>query len=449
MIQYCYALVTHVYGRTLINWLGSALSLVTLATLIMTSGSEIGFKAGFVFFPLAFMIIFYAGFRYAYRVWAFRNNRAQHHDDLIGPAVLIVAIASAMGIILWLMFYYNSDLPVAYPDPNGAGCLKLNSSAEPSYFAHSDVFHDSDGDTWVVGPFLLVRTRPDGASTRYEFPDWQLTSVSRPPCHSDLLFLGMERPVKQIAVFNVTSGKVFSTLDMNTYSGFNVSLKAMAFIPAGQNFQKNSNDAHLLVPSEDGAAFAFRVPTELNTCKKSGFLNPGHPLPMHVFVDTLSKGGKKGEVEEDTTLRMQMVDMIPSPKLTHGLVDEAFYKHISGMYFDTASEELFVMFGRSRVLRAFKLTSGTTSRQWYLPGTSFQWSGLSFARNTVDTSQTAVYMSQSIPGGVWQFNWSAENILDGSFPGCANVYDGDLIERIIQGNGENFRRSKMRYVEGF
>lgn len=46
--------------RTLIQWVSAASLMITLGTLIVTSGSEFGFKAGFVFFPLAFLIMLYA-----------------------------------------------------------------------------------------------------------------------------------------------------------------------------------------------------------------------------------------------------------------------------------------------------------------------------------------------------------------------------------------------------
>jgi uncharacterized membrane protein YidH (DUF202 family) len=102
--------------RTLIQWISAASLMITLATLIVTSGTELGFKAGFVFFPLAFLILLYAIARFQYRAWSFRNRANAYHDDLVGPVVLVVAISAAMGIILSLMFYYNSELPVSLSD---------------------------------------------------------------------------------------------------------------------------------------------------------------------------------------------------------------------------------------------------------------------------------------------------------------------------------------------
>ena len=46
--------------RTLIQWVSAASLMITLATIIITSGNDLGFKAGFVFFPLAFVILLYA-----------------------------------------------------------------------------------------------------------------------------------------------------------------------------------------------------------------------------------------------------------------------------------------------------------------------------------------------------------------------------------------------------
>jgi hypothetical protein len=97
-------------------------------------------------------------------------------------------------------------------------------------------------------------------------------------------------------------------------------------------------------------------------------------------------------------------------------------------------------------MRVWNYTSGITEAEWYLPGTSFQWSGISLERGA---DATYIYLTQSIPGSVWKFHWSQVGNAKGAFPSCAKVYEGDLIEKIVGSNGEKFRRSKMRYVEGY
>lgn len=61
-------------------------------------------------------------------------------------------------------------------------------------------------------------------------------------------------------------------------------------------------------------------------------------------------------------------------------------------------------------------------------------------------------LTQSTPGGVWQFPWTTDakqSILAGNFPSCANVYEGDLGAIEHAAASDRFKASRVRYVEDF
>jgi uncharacterized membrane protein YidH (DUF202 family) len=154
--------------RTLMQWISAASLMITLATLIITSGTDIGFKAGLVFYATAFVIMIYAVFRYQYRAWSFRYRRDQNHDDLFGPVFLVVLISAAMGTILYMIFYYNAAPPVMVPERNSAeGCMQFGQGGVPEYFAFTDVAVDgTTGRVWASGPFAVVERAMDPSMVR-------------------------------------------------------------------------------------------------------------------------------------------------------------------------------------------------------------------------------------------------------------------------------------------
>jgi hypothetical protein len=88
-------------------------------------------------------------------------------------------------------------------------------------------------------------------------------------------------------------------------------------------------------------------------------------------------------------------------------------------------------------------------REWKLPGTSNYWSGVDIA---TQDDKKCIYLSQTIPGKIWKFEWSTNEAssLKGSFPQCANVFEGDL--EVIRENAlsnNRFGGSKLRFVDDF
>lgn len=431
--------------RTLIQWISAASLMITLATLIMTSGSEFGLKAGFVFFPLAFIIMVYAIIRYQYRAWAFRNRTSVYHDDLIGPVVLVVALAAAMGLILYLTYYYSSPLPDASPVVSSDGmCSKISLDSDPEYFAHSNVFNDIEGTTWIVGPFALTRYLKNGESNRFVFPNWKLSSVTKPSCQSDLVFLGMQAPKNQIAVWNQRTQNVTSLIDMSSFSGFNVSMKALSMVTGASIRGYDPGRHFLLMASNDGSVLSFLLPKELNVCRD--FSSVAKSSSDEPLINDRLISVQESELSKQT---VNLVDMVPYPKLSHGLVDDPVFKEITSMYFDDEESLLYILFGRSRILRSFNFSTGRTDMEWYLPGTSFDWSGFALSRGVkADSTSMEVFLTQSVIsdgglrswrnpsgagrgydgdfGGVWKFRWDRYQ-----FPSCANVFEGDLVDKLI------------------
>ena len=77
-----------------------------------------------------------------------------------------------------------------------------------------------------------------------------------------------------------------------------------------------------------------------------------------------------------------------------------------------------------------------------------------------------MFLSQTIPGGVWRFQWTTSTTgttttndgtiatggspLDGAFPDCANVYQGDLaVMRENTASNSKFSARRLRYVEDY
>jgi uncharacterized membrane protein YidH (DUF202 family) len=435
--------------RTLIQWVSAASLMITLATLIMTSGSEIGFKAGFVFFPLAFVIMLYAVIRYQYRAWSFRHRRNQYPDDLYGPVFLVIAIASAMGVIMFLMFYYNSPIPVATPDNQPLnGCEMMTAfdstaTIEP-YFPYSDLTIQGDSRLYAVGPFSVYytdtasatisspssgnqQTRFSAVSVQYK---WQkqvvgnqhISSVVGSRTNPDVLYFGVERPVMQLVRNNSVTGERKS-IDLTKYRDwYNLTMKSMALI--SESSVSDGDEQIFILTTGEGTLFRVRV--------FAGFT------------------------------QVELIDVIPSSRVANGLVDDLYFKSVSGLYYEPQPQNrLYVLFGRSRRVRIFNFTNFTLINEWYLPGTSFQWSGIALAPTTststapfANKAPEYVYLSQSVPGAIWKFkltdaaqNFAAE--IGKAFQECANTYDGDLVDMMKVDPGDKLRRNSIRYVSDY
>ena len=396
--------------RTLIQWVSAASLMITLATLIMTSGSDLGFQAGFVFFPLAFVIMIYAIIRYQYRAWSFRNRRNEYHDDLYGPVFLVIAIASAMGVIMYLMFHFNAPLPSFVPTNDvKSGCQQLSTYPIEEFFPFSDLA--LIGQSLVaVGPFAYATlSSPSNEWTVTSVPSKQIVSISSPLEVNNGFLVGIERPSLQIV--QVAGNQMKTIFDLTEFKqSFNLSVKAMADL--GQNI--------ILLPDEDGSLYKLQLKYPSNSTGKPS---------------------------------ASIISMIPSTRIAEGLVDEPFYTNIAGMFYEPAKSKLYVLFDKARRIRVFDGKTFQMLNEWYLPGTSLQWSGLVVTHDIIN-HESFLYMSQSIPSQLWKFKLTQDAIdgkatVSGAFSACANVYERDLSELMISNMNDKFRRSRPRYVSNF
>jgi hypothetical protein len=141
----------------------------------------------------------------------------------------------------------------------------------------------------------------------------------------------------------------------------------------------------------------------------------------HAFVADTSNSLIKLHI--DCGSEFSIVDVIPFQNFGADIPDMPVFKHISSMYFQKHSNTLFILFGKFRELRAFDIKNGKLAKRWKLPGSSENWTGFSF-------NEEHLYLSQAFPHSVWKFQWSLQNnIIQGSFPHCANVLEEDLTLR--------------------
>jgi hypothetical protein len=299
-----------------------------------------------------------------------------------------------MGVIMYLMFYYSGDLPFTAPDNSTDGrCTKILGLPN-AYFPISDVAVQ-DSKIWVSGPFQVGFKAPDADWTWMAMNGKKVSAIV--PTTSGSFYVAIEKPGFDLQNMN-SDHSVVETFDMSSLrDSFDISLKALTFI----------DDSNFLVA--DGVGSIYQV--KINRDRSPSYL--------------------------------ELVSMIPSQRLAVGILNENHYKQISGLYYQRETSMLFVLFSNYRTLRVFDFKSATLLNEWYLPGTSFQWSGIS-----VDGS--FLYLSQSIPSGIWKFQIQGNVTTGKIFPSCANVYEGDLIEIINQSaQGDRFRRNRPDYVTDY
>jgi hypothetical protein len=240
---------------------------------------------------------------------------------------------------------------------------------------------------------------------------------------SELIYLGIDRPIPQIIEWDTQLSAVRRAFGLQYFrSSYNLSIQGITFVAKESKDSNPCIFGYFLASDHQSSVFTIAVPT---------------------VGATNSTGGCSANLE--------LIDMIPGARIAVGLYDDPFYKHISGMDFDEATGVLFVLFGRVRKLRAIEWSTGRVLRDWYLPGSSFQWSGISLGP-VKSNCRRSIYLAQAVPGGVWEFDWSlgsdggVESVFEAEFPECAKVLNEDLLERFVSAGSEKFRRTKMRYV---
>lgn len=91
--------------RTFLAWVEIGILLSAVAGGLLNYGNDIAVQASIGFFLVAFGTIIYAIFIYLYRMHAIRNKLAIRYDDQIGPLIICVALAAALGVNFVFQFW--------------------------------------------------------------------------------------------------------------------------------------------------------------------------------------------------------------------------------------------------------------------------------------------------------------------------------------------------------
>jgi hypothetical protein len=290
-------------------------------------------------------MLLYASVRYQYRAWAFRYNRQQNHDDRIGPMLLVAAIAAAMGAILYLMFQANSPLPHQVPFVADQ-CQELSNQGLPEYFAYSDLVTSGE-EILVTGPFTVAsRSLSDSNSVwaKRSVPGFA-QSVDLHPHDPNWIIVGMEKPDPGILVMHRTGGQPDRWYSLAALTNYQLTLKSMAVLPCQESSLSCSDDFRVIVPDEHGSLYTVAV-----------------PRTKQAQIACMEKRTYAKLTVENSTDTLRIVDILPGPHVTAGLLDDTIYKTIAGMYFEPEDNLLFVVLSQSRVLRAMNMTSGKMER---------------------------------------------------------------------------------------
>ena len=284
---------------------------------------------------------------------------------------LVAAIASAMFVILYLMFQSNAPLPYQVP-VSAPECQPIPARGLPAYFAYSDIT-ESDVDTlWASGPFAIAsRNLSDFESpwTSYPFPGFQIQSIEAHPSQANVLVLGVDKPDPSIVVVDLATRQPTRTYSLANWAvKYELTLKSMAVIPASKSSlssSKSLNAAALVPCSEDfrvllgdihGSVYTIAIPAttaQYQACMKSR---------LHLSDTAAADVQPSKEEEGGNAAELALVDVIPGPRVTVGFLDDTMYKKISGMSYDAATHHVFLVFSQARVIRALNLTSGEISR---------------------------------------------------------------------------------------
>lgn len=104
--------------RTFLAWVEIGILLSAVAGGLLNYGNDIAVQASIGFFLVAFGTIVYAIFIYLHRMHAIRNKLAIRYDDQIGPLVICVALAAAIGVNFVFQFWAGGSDNKLGPRPS-------------------------------------------------------------------------------------------------------------------------------------------------------------------------------------------------------------------------------------------------------------------------------------------------------------------------------------------
>lgn len=95
--------------RTFLAWVEIGILLSAVAGGLLNYGNDIAVQASIGFFLVAFGTIIYAIFIYLFRMNAIRNKLAIRYDDQVGPVIICVALAAAIGVNFVFQFWAGNS----------------------------------------------------------------------------------------------------------------------------------------------------------------------------------------------------------------------------------------------------------------------------------------------------------------------------------------------------
>jgi hypothetical protein len=228
------------------------------------------------------------------------------------------------------MFIESRPAPIAIPRQTpiqAKECEMMNNvHVRPSYFAHNDVLAVPSGELWSVGPFALMYHQIQN-TTKFIFADSDIHSIAS---HSpDTLLLGVERPSRELVAFDFWNNTIRSVIPLNSTSlkSYSLSLKAMTIY---SKIPQNTDKFEILVAD------------------------------IHASIYTLEANLRSQRSSTVGTVRM--VDKLPGSVVARGLIDDVVFKEITSLHYERGLDMVFVLFGPSRTLRAFSMSSGTMQK---------------------------------------------------------------------------------------
>ena len=142
--------------RTFIQWIGAALLMVTVASILMEFGNESATTTSLILFILSMVIIVYGLVVYLRRIFLMQNQRVHGYVDFYGPAFLSVAIMFGIGAVIFQ--YYRSpsvasavSLQQQTIRVESNQCVNLGlGGRSPLNYVPSDILVDTARDILIV-----------------------------------------------------------------------------------------------------------------------------------------------------------------------------------------------------------------------------------------------------------------------------------------------------------